>query len=55
MTGEARGEGCEGGLVVLGVDHLAGLVRAFGLWGDDLGGRDGAALGDGGGGGDAAL
>lgn len=45
---EARGEGFEGGLVVLGVDHLAGLVWALGTWGSDARGRERAALGDGG-------
>lgn len=47
MAGEARGEGVQSGLVVLGLDHFAGLVGAVGLGRDDLGGRDRAAFGDG--------
>lgn len=43
---EARGEGLKGRLVVLGVDHLAGLVWALGTWGSDARGRERAALRD---------
>jgi len=55
LLGKAAVELLEGGLVVLGVDDLAGLAWALGLGGDDALGRDGAALSDGSGGDAARL
>lgn len=50
LLGKAAVELLEGGLVVLGVDDLAGLAGALGLGGDDALWGEGAALGDVGGG-----
>jgi hypothetical protein len=49
LLGKAAVEVLEGGLVVLGVDNLAGLVWALGLGCDDALWAESAALGDGGG------
>jgi hypothetical protein len=49
LVGKAAVELLEGGLVVLGVNDLAGLAGALGSWGDDAAGAESAALGDGGG------
>jgi hypothetical protein len=55
LLGEAAVELLEGGLVVLGVDDLAGLAGALGLGGDDALWAEGTALCDGSGGDTARL
>ena len=47
MSREAGGQLVERGGVVLCLDDFAGLVGTIGLRGDDFGGRDGAAFGNG--------
>jgi len=47
LLGKAAVELLKGGLVVLGVDDLAGLAGALGLGGSDARGRKSAALGNG--------
>ena len=55
LSGEAAVELLKGGLVVLGVDDLAGLTWALGLGGDDALWAEGTALGNGSGGDAAGL
>jgi len=49
LAREAAGQRLEGSLIVLGIDDLAGLVRALWAGRNDAGGRERAALGDRGG------